>query len=268
MEENLVFDIGMHRGEDSEFYLKKGFRVIGVEANQELCEEVIKKYQSEIQRGQLTIINKAIAQQPGRVKFYLNTKLSVWGTLLPEWAERNSRLGADSTECEVEATTMAALIDEFGTPYYAKIDIEGNDLLAVEGLANRSDRPKYVSIESDKDSFRAVRREISTLSALGYQRFKIVDQSEVTFQRAPKSPKEGKYADHLFEEGSSGLFGAELPGPWLTADETIEAYRPIFLRYALAGDDPFVTNSLARRVLRKVLRNAGFKWYDTHAMRE
>ena len=40
MEQNFVFDIGLNRGEDSEFYLKKGFNVIGVEANLELCEEV------------------------------------------------------------------------------------------------------------------------------------------------------------------------------------------------------------------------------------
>ena len=30
---NLVFDIGMHLGADTEFYLKKGFNVIGFEAS-------------------------------------------------------------------------------------------------------------------------------------------------------------------------------------------------------------------------------------------
>jgi len=58
MEENLVFDIGMHRGEDSEFYLKKGFRVIGVEANQELCEEVIKKYHQKFKEVNLQLLTK------------------------------------------------------------------------------------------------------------------------------------------------------------------------------------------------------------------
>jgi hypothetical protein len=33
MQDLLVFDIGCHRGEDSDFYLQKGFRIVAVEAN-------------------------------------------------------------------------------------------------------------------------------------------------------------------------------------------------------------------------------------------
>ncbi len=151
-------------------------------------------------------------------------------------------------------------------PYYLKIDIEGTDLLAIEGLSDFADRPKYLSIESDKESFRALRREISLMTSLGYNQFNIVNQPNVVRQRPPASPKEGRYASHQFEEGSSGLFGEELPGPWLTADETIEAYRPIFLRYALCGDDPFVRSRLVRSLLSRI----GFRaeWYDTHARKK
>jgi hypothetical protein len=31
-ERDLIYDIGLHKGEDSEFYLKKGFRVVAIEA--------------------------------------------------------------------------------------------------------------------------------------------------------------------------------------------------------------------------------------------
>jgi hypothetical protein len=34
----LIYDIGMHEGEDSKFYLLKGFRVVAVEADCALCE--------------------------------------------------------------------------------------------------------------------------------------------------------------------------------------------------------------------------------------
>ena len=34
---SIIFDIGMHCGEDTDFYLKKGFTVVGVEANPELA---------------------------------------------------------------------------------------------------------------------------------------------------------------------------------------------------------------------------------------
>jgi FkbM family methyltransferase len=266
MEKNLVFDIGLHRGEDSEFYLKKGFNVIGVEANSALCEEVSHRFQEEIHSGQFKVINKAVAHQSGLMTFYINSKDSIWSTLNPEWADRNGRNGSYSSESEVEATTLVALIKEFGTPYYMKIDIEGSDLLAVEGLAHLTDRPKYLSIESEKDSFRGLRREISIMSSLGYNQFNIVNQPNVVRQRPPNPPKEGRYARHQFDFGSSGLFGEELPGPWITADEAIEAYRPIFLRYGLCGDDPFLRSRLVRVLLRRI----GFRaeWYDTHARRK
>lgn len=33
---NLIYDVGLHRGEDTDFYLKKGFHVVALEANPEL----------------------------------------------------------------------------------------------------------------------------------------------------------------------------------------------------------------------------------------
>lgn len=33
MKSDRIFDIGMHRGEGTRFYLAKGFRVVAVEAN-------------------------------------------------------------------------------------------------------------------------------------------------------------------------------------------------------------------------------------------
>ena len=35
-EKKLIFDFGVHLGKDSLFYLQKGFRVIGIEANPKL----------------------------------------------------------------------------------------------------------------------------------------------------------------------------------------------------------------------------------------
>ncbi len=265
MDKNLIFDIGLHRGEDTEFYLKKGFRVIGVEANPALCAEAALRFSQEIQTGQLQIINKAIAREAGWLKFYVNSRVSVWSTLNPEWAERNRRLGANSTECEVEATTLPALTEEFGMPYYLKIDIEGNDLLAVESLAGGREAPEYLSIESNKDSFAALRAEFSALAALGYNQFNIVSQPGVKNQCPPIPAREGRYAAHRFEYSASGLFGAELPGPWLSEAAAIAAYRPIFLRYALTGDDPFITQPWLRRLLCRL--GFGAAWYDTHARR-
>ena len=37
--ENLIFDIGFHKGEDTLFYLLKGYRVIAVDADPNLINE-------------------------------------------------------------------------------------------------------------------------------------------------------------------------------------------------------------------------------------
>ena len=37
-DEALIYDVGAHKGEDTEYYLRKGFRVIAIEAMPEFCE--------------------------------------------------------------------------------------------------------------------------------------------------------------------------------------------------------------------------------------
>ena len=62
MENDLIFDVGAHKGEDVAFYLSKGFRVIAIEANPEFCQEIADRFKEAISRGSLTVINTAIAQ--------------------------------------------------------------------------------------------------------------------------------------------------------------------------------------------------------------
>jgi FkbM family methyltransferase len=258
-----IFDVGLHKGEDAEFYLKKGFRVVGVEANPELCRSTSERLKGYVDSGQLTIVNRAIADKSGSIEFYTND-ISEWGTVSPDWAHRNERLGHPPLQrITVEAVTLAELVQQFGTPHFVKIDIEGMDLPALRSLTGTSERPRYVSIESEKMSFSALRNEFALFQELGYDRFKIVPQHRVHEQKPPSPAREGQFADHSFQFGSSGLFGEEAPGAWITADEAIDRYKSIFLRYHLAGDDPLVRSRFARALLRRALGFVG--WYDTHA---
>lgn len=263
MDKRLIFDVGMYRGEDTAFYLEKGFRVVAVEADPDLCELTRERFAKEIAAGQLTIVNKAVSEMPGPVIFYKNMSYATWNTIRPDWARRNRELGTESKAVEVEGVTLRTLIESFGTPYYLKIDIEGMDLAALESIANHRERPQYASIESDKSSFATLRREFEIFTQLGYNAFKIVPQHKVPRQKPPNPAREGRYTDFTFEDGATGLFGEEAPGRWVSAEDAIEAYRPAFLRYALTGDESFIRN----RYLRVALRHMGFRagWYDTHA---
>lgn len=255
--------MGFHRGEDTEFYLAKGFRVVSLEADPKLWAAGCERFAGAIAEGRLSLVNKALvdASQPAEISFF-QSSVSVWGTVDPNWAERNRRLGANSVEIKVKTTTMGALLAEFGVPYFVKLDIEGMDMVGVEGLRPSQTRPAYLSIESEKDSFKALLHEFDVLQELGYDRFKVVPQSKVPGQRCPQPARHGTYVDHRFPEGASGLFGEEAPGPWLTAKAAIEAYKDIFFRYALVGDDP-----VAPRWARSLAWRLGLRadWYDTHA---
>jgi len=260
MDPNLIYDIGSHKGEDSEFYLKKGFRVVAVEALPDLCDITRHRLRKFIRTGQLTIVNAAIANQDGPVNFYANQRISAWGTVSEEWKRRNERLGKESISITVEGVDICRILNEYGIPYYMKIDIEGNDLLCLRALKSFTTRPKFVSFESSKTSWQALREEFRILSALGFSKFKLVQQLRVPKQVCPSPAREGRYVAHQFEPGSSGPFGEELPGHWLSMEEAIRAYQRVFLRYWLFGDEGKL-NRVPR--LCNLSRLSG--WYDTHA---
>jgi FkbM family methyltransferase len=263
---DLIFDVGMHLGEDTEFYLKKGFRVVGIEADPAHCAAVAERLRDHLAHGRLIIVNAAIAEHPGRTAFYRDLDNSIWGTVEPEWVARNASLGTrlDRVErIEVDAVQMGSILAAYGVPYYMKVDIEGRDVLCVEALRHVRDRPKYLSIESSKTALADVDAELGLMSELGYCDFKVVPQHAVSRQAPPKPSREGRYAEWRFVHGSSGLFGEEAPGDWLDLESARRAYRPIFRAYRLLGDKPLVPISRLREMLRRFGFEAG--WHDTHA---
>ena len=277
---DLIFDVGLHVGEDTDFYLRKGFRVIAFEANPELCTRARQQFAKEIDSGQLILIEGAILPDPtsgdGKVRFYINEKNSIWGTALPDWSDRNSRLGTTSIVMEVPAVDFSQVLRKYGIPHYMKIDIEGCDMVCIDALKEFQLRPDFISIESDKTAFEKIKDEIDVLAALGYDSFKAVEQSTIhEVQSPPNPPREGEYTSHTFPEGSSGLFGRELAGPWLSRGQILDSYRWIRLGYYLLGDDGVMNRwrfrgawrlqRYATDILQRMTKGPVPGWHDTHA---
>jgi FkbM family methyltransferase len=257
MNSHLIYDVGGHMGEDTDFYLRKGFKVVAIEANPVLAERLKDRFKTNLSDGSLVLIDAAIAENTGEVDFYVNQSLSVWGTIRPAWAERNAAVeGSLSKLIKVKATSFPEVLSKHGVPYYLKIDIEGADLLCLEGLIEKPDKPKFVSIESEKRSWHALLHEFEMFNKLGYSRFKIVDQAHIDLQKPPNPAAEGSYVEYSFEPGSSGLFGEELPGKWLTKHQAIRRYRLIFLRYRLFGDFGILRFLFKPLGFRKILPRA------------
>ena len=277
---DLIYDVGMHRGEDTAFYLRKGFRVVAVEADPELAAGCRTRFRDALASGRLTIAEGAIVEadparpMPARVAFFKNDN-SVWGTVRGDWAERNARLGTASCAVEVAVIDFVQLLSAHGVPHYLKVDIEGLDLVCIGALRAFRARPDYVSIETDKTSLASMRREVDVLSALGYDGFQAVEQSVVPQSRVPDPAREGACVAHRFEEGASGLFGAELDDAWKSAAGIMCQLRAIRLGYYLLGDDGIMNrwrfrgmNRLRAATTRWLQRYTGTAvpgWHDTHA---
>jgi hypothetical protein len=137
-------------------------------------------------------------------------------------------------------------------------------MLCIAALRSFKERPQYVSLESTKTSWVGLKGEFDVLEELGYRRFQVVNQSKVAQQSEPVHTREGAYSGQRICFGSTGLFGSDLPGPWLTRSQAIRRYAPIFAQYTVVGDNT-VGQRLSRRLPKRVQQMLAPAWYDTHA---
>lgn len=268
---NVVFDIGLHKGEDTEFYLKKGFDVVAFEANPNLIEHCARRFRQHTAQGRLHIVEGAIAPEAAgeRLAFYKNVQKSVWGTIEPSWADRNQRLGTESIKIEVPRTDLASAFRVYGMPYYLKIDIEGADYVVLQDLQKCNDRPCYVSIEAEKVDFAQLKDTLGMLGGLGYRAFKAVQQATIPNMEIVTTTVQGEPVRHVFVSGASGPFGEDLPGSWSGYDACLRQFETIFRLYRLFGDDGIVSGApggaLLMRGLTRLYRKPLPGWYDIHA---
>ena len=271
--ERTVYDVGMHQGEDTEFYLSRGCRVVGVEANPQLVGGLREKFVNEVASGRLSIIDRAIAPASGKITFAINRNGSVWGTISQAFIKRAVHTGEDLEFVEVEALPFRDILRRYGMPYYLKVDIEGMDMECVSALQEFTERPKFISIETAATaniaSVEAGFAELSTLWSLGYRRFKYVDQAGLGKLDGKILDAEGPAVRYRYRSHSSGPFGDETPGEWLTIDRALRQMQRLVRfqnKFGFGGQrQRSVFWRSARRLRRYAKRLPVNSWYDLHA---
>ncbi len=276
---NLVFDVGLFDGDDTAWYLFRGYRVVAVDANPQMIAQAEKRFSAEISAGRLQLVNAGIGRATGSEEFWLSA--------VEEWSSFDRRIasrdGVAHEAITVPVIPFGELLDRHGTPHYLKIDIEGHDHLCVDALAGRP-LPPFISVEAecvgDSDSL-SDEEAISMLERLrhvGYKRFKLVNQVGLLPVRANPvgrlmnavvvSAARGKlrlpglsaiaerYTDEgrraalgfPFSQGSTGPWGEEVPGAWMSYSRARELYLRRRHAFFASGNPPL----------------HGF-WYDWHA---
>ncbi|MGB7593222.1 MAG: FkbM family methyltransferase [Terriglobia bacterium] len=276
---DLIYDVGLFDGGDTAYYLFRGCNVVAVDANPLMVERARLRFAKEIQAKRLTLLNVGISETPGTATFWISD--------IPQFSsfERTlaSRQGIGHRPVPVSTVPFSQILAENGVPHYLKIDIEGNERLCVDAL--RGTRlPRYISVESQTVVDSAVLSHEEAIAMLellrdvGYQRFKLVKQDGLTpvrsntaarfCMRLVTSAARGrlqvkglsgiaeKFTDSariaaglgfVFSPGSSGPWGDDIPGGWMTFEKARSTY--------LREMHPFFSRE----------RGLDSFWYDWHA---
>ena len=214
---DLLFDLGMHRGYDTKFYLDKGFRVIGLEANPEMVDSARATFAQAISDSKLIVVDRALWSVDNvSVPFFLNPVKDDWSSAFKGWAEKG---GHQTTEICVRTITLGRLFEYYGIPYYIKCDVEGADEIFVRQLVADRRRPPFVSIEATSLD------ALALLYSAGYDRVQIINQALNAFVKPPNPPREGGFVPMQFHGHMSGLFGLELdPDRWIDFASAADRY--------------------------------------------
>ena len=248
---DLIYDVGMNNGDDTAYYLHRGYRVVAVEVDPALIEQARVRFASEIRAGRLEIVNLAIGPERQTAPFWICEERSEWNSFDRAIA---SREGLSCHAVEVQCVPFRDVLRQYGVPSYLKIDIEGHDHYCVADL-DPTDLPKYISLEMGQ------MEPLFKLRDLGYTRFKLITQNDhsqlavdlfstrewLKRQLRPHPSlyqlggRLAKARSHLpsfwskerrsasatptkangwkFEMGSSGPFGEDTAGTWQTFDD-------------------------------------------------
>ncbi|HEX4043279.1 MAG TPA: FkbM family methyltransferase [Xanthobacteraceae bacterium] len=254
MRDNLIYDVGMLNGDDSAYYLSLGYNVIGIEANPVMAEKCRVRLEREIASGKMTLLNVGISDAEGVLPFWAFTTHPQYST----FHEPDAFLAEFPRQTiPVPCRTFCSVLEQFGTPHYAKIDIESNDIFCLQDL-RPSDLPRFVSFEKEESG--DFHRALSVLHELGYNGSKLIGQHSLLPVEYPASKEQldperavgrlhGKnpalriarklglrkrfqrQADlartngrWTFPYGSSGPFGDALPGRWQSFEEITRTF--------------------------------------------
>jgi len=164
----LVFDIGTNVGTYASALEALGARVIAVDANADSLRHIELTYPQR----RIELVHAAVGDRRGLVSFNICDSDDGISAISSRWLETvNEHYGRAAHQWNRQVTvpmiTLDDLVTHFGKPYYIKIDIEGYDGLALDGL---SDQPPLVSFEFHRvclgDAVRSVEKAVFSPQSL------------------------------------------------------------------------------------------------------
>jgi FkbM family methyltransferase len=178
-----VFDIGAHVGDRVAAFRRLGVRIVAVEP-QPAMVKVLRLFYGRC--ADVAIEAVAIGRRPGTIRLMINADNPTVSTASDAFVSAARDATGWQTQrwtgsVQVPVTTLDALIDKYGAPAFIKIDVEGFEAEALQGLTHAV---KALSFE-----FTIIQRDIALACierciALGYVRFNAALGESQTFVNA------------------------------------------------------------------------------------
>jgi len=205
----IVYDVGANNGDDTEYYLKKGLRVVAIEANPALVNHLRTRFAGALQDRRLVVVNAAVGDGDYKSKLYANSRDSKLSTLVKPF-----HYDEQWTDIEIDVTRLSTIVKEHGHPAHVKLDIEGADVAVLREMFSAECFPESISAEAHSIEV------LCLFVAAGYQTFKIVEGKFVHSRFCTIRTVDGSLLEHNFPEGTcAGPFGDDLPGSRMGSEE-------------------------------------------------
>jgi FkbM family methyltransferase len=186
----LVFDVGANTGAKTQQYLTNGARVVCFEP-QSVCVDALRQRFRGNER--VVVVPTALGANIGEAEMAICTGANTISTLANGWKTgRFKDYKWDRAEI-VPVTTLDAAIDQYGMPFYCKIDVEGFEQSVLSGLTRQI---PVLSFEFCAEGLDQTQTCLDLLSRLGYSAFNACLGETIGYV-LPAEVSAGELMDHL-----------------------------------------------------------------------
>ena len=162
---NIIFDIGAHKGDKSKKLINFFSKIVLVEPQPE-CVKILKSKFSKYKN--IIIVETGVSSREQSLELKINSSNPLISTFSDKWTKGRFKESKWDQKLNITTTTLDKLVNQFGNPDFIKIDVEGHEYDVVKGL---SKKVGTISFEFTSEFFEESLKCLNYLQKLGYEKF-------------------------------------------------------------------------------------------------